>query len=55
MDNTITTAFTSGIASIKGDMISMITIAIPIILAIVGLVMAVKFGIKFFKGTAKGN
>lgn len=53
MDNTITTAFTTGITGIQGDIVSMIAVAVPIVLAIVGLVMAIKFGIKFFKGAAK--
>ncbi|MDW2800419.1 hypothetical protein RZO55_22890 [Clostridium boliviensis] len=46
---TLTTAFTS----VKSDMLGTIAAALPIALAVVGAVMAVKFGIKFFRQIAK--
>jgi len=46
---TLTTAFTS----VKSDMLGTIAAALPIALAVVGAVMAVRFGIKFFRQIAK--
>ena len=45
----LTTSFTS----VAGDMMSTITAVVPIALGIVGAVMAIRFGVKFFRGLAK--
>jgi hypothetical protein len=43
------TAFTA----VRGDILSAIGIALPVGLGIMGTVIAIRFGIKFFKGVAK--
>lgn len=50
----IESAFQTAIGTVQTDVLSMITIALPVVLAIVGAVLAVRFGIRFFKTTAKG-
>lgn len=47
------TAFSNALTSVKGDCMSMISTALPVTLAIVGAVIAVSFGIKFFKRSTK--
>lgn len=47
----IQTAISTWGTSFSADVTSMITTVLPIALGVVGLVMAVKFGIKFFKST----
>ena len=50
---TVKTAFASGITSAQGSILEFMATALPVALVVVGAVVAVKFGIKFFKNTAK--
>lgn len=47
-------AFGSAITKVQGDCMGMIGTALPVCLAIVGAVVAITFGVKFFKKSAKG-
>lgn len=47
------TAVVNGLTSAASSMSSMITSVVPIALGVVGTVIAVKFGIRFFKSIAK--
>lgn len=49
----LTTAATTAMTAIQGDVLSFITAALPIALAIAGTFIAVKLGIRFFKRVAK--
>lgn len=48
----ITTAFTTAVATIKTDTISMIEAALPAGLTIAGIMIAAKLGINFFRSIA---
>lgn len=50
---TITTAFTTGLTSLQGDVLGVIAAIIPIALAIAGAVFAVRKGMSWFKSLAK--
>ena len=45
----ITDAFSTGLTAVQTDVMDIIGIALPIALGIVGVFLAVKFGMKFFK------
>lgn len=45
-------AFNTGIDSIKGDVVEMMTTALPAGLAIMGIKLALQFGISFFRSIA---
>lgn len=45
--------FSSALTSIQGDVMEYVKVALPIALAILGVFIAVKFGIKFFKTSTK--
>lgn len=47
------TAVVNGLTSAASSMSSMITSVVPIALGVVGTVIAVRFGIRFFKSIAK--
>ena len=47
------TALSTGLGTIKTDMLSAIVAVAPVALAVVGAILVWKFGIKFFKGLAK--
>jgi hypothetical protein len=47
------TAVVNGLTSAASTMSSMISSVVPIALGVVGTVIAVKFGIRFFKSIAK--
>lgn len=47
------TAVVNGLTSTASTMSSMISSVVPIALGVVGTVIAVKFGIRFFKSIAK--
>lgn len=47
------TAFTSGISGVKDDILGYIGAAMPVVLGVMCVVVAVTFGIKFFKKTTK--
>jgi hypothetical protein len=48
------TAFSTAVTSVKSDVFTFMGLALPVALGIVGAIMAVKFGIKFFKSVTKG-
>lgn len=47
------TAFGTALATIQTNAMSFITTALPVALGIMGVFIAVKLGIRFFKGAAK--
>lgn len=49
----VTGMLTTSFTSVSADMMSTITAIVPIALGIVGAVMAIRFGVKFFRGLAK--
>ena len=53
MSADMTTAFSTALTTIQGDSVSMITTALPIALGIVGIFIAVRLGIKFFKNVSR--
>jgi hypothetical protein len=53
MDSALMTALTTGITGIKTDVISAVTVIAPIALAILGIMLVWKFGIRFFKNLSK--
>lgn len=48
----ITTAFTTALSTIQGDVMSLISVALPPALIIAGTFIAVKLGVRFFKAVA---
>ena len=48
----MTTAFTTALDAVKGDVSAMVTIALPVGLAIMGLFLAIRLGIGFFRSIA---
>lgn len=50
--DTIATAFTAGVGSVKSDVMTFIGIALPVGLGIMGTFFAIKKGSKFFKTIA---
>lgn len=52
INETMTTAFTSALDAVKGDVSTMVTIALPVGLAIMGLFLAIRLGIGFFRSIA---
>lgn len=53
MSTELTTAFTTAVDSIKSDVMSMISTALPAGLAIMGIGLAVTIGIGFFRSVAR--
>ncbi len=49
MSETMTTAVDTAFKAIKSDVSSMMTTALPVALAIVGIGLAITLGVKFFK------
>lgn len=49
MSETMTTAVDTAFKAIKSDVSSMMTTALPVALAIVGVGLAITLGVKFFK------
>lgn len=49
----VKSAFETGINSAQGSIMEFMATALPVALVVVGAVVAVKFGIKFFRNTAK--
>lgn len=45
--------FTSSLATIQSDVMSYVKVALPVALAILGVFVAVRLGVRFFKSTAK--
>lgn len=53
MSESLTTALTTAFNSISTDVMDVAEVALPVALGIVGLFLAVRLGIKFFKSVAK--
>lgn len=51
--SSMTDALQTGFASVKADVISIITVAIPPALVVMGLVIALTVGIRWFRRAAK--
>lgn len=51
--STVSDALVSGLTSVATDMGSFITSVLPVTLGVVGAVIVVRFGIKFFRSLAK--
>ena len=49
MSESVKTALTTSMTTVKTDVLSIIEVAVPAALAIVGVVLAIKIGIRFFK------
>lgn len=49
----VTGALTEGLTTVANNMSTTITNLLPIVLGVVGAVLAVRFGIRFFRSTAK--
>ncbi len=54
LDSGMTGAITSAFDTVKSDIISIIVIALPVALGIMGLTLAIKKGIQFFKTSTRG-
>ncbi len=52
MSEAMKTAFSTAVDTIKTDVVSMITVALPAGLGIAGIMIAVRLGIRFFKTIA---
>lgn len=52
MSESVKTALTTAMSGVKTDVLGIIEVAVPAALAIVGVVMAVKLGVRFFKSIA---
>ena len=48
----MTAAFTTALDAVKGDVSAMVTLALPVGLAIMGLFLAIRLGIGFFRSIA---
>ena len=53
ISTTMTTALTDAFNGVKSDVLSMIETSLPIGLAIMGTVLAITLGVKFFRKVAK--
>lgn len=49
------TALSTAFSTVKSDAVSLMTLALPAALAIMGIVIAIKLGIKFFKSSQTVN
>lgn len=45
----VTTIMSTGMESVKGDIMSILAIAVPILVAVAGAVVAIRFGMKYIK------
>lgn len=50
----VATVMTEAINSVKGDVFSVLTVAVPAVALVVGATVAVKFGIKWLRQLGKG-
>lgn len=53
ISDTMTTALTTAFNGVKTDVLSMVETSLPIGLAIMGTVLAITLGVKFFRKVAK--
>ena len=51
----VTTALTTGFTSMASDITGILVVAIPIALGVIGIVVATKFGIRWFKSLVRGS
>lgn len=49
----MTTALQTAFSNVQTDVLSVVGTALPYALAIMGLILAIRIGIKFFRSTAK--
>lgn len=49
----MTTALQTAFSNVQTDVTSIITTALPYALGVMGLIIAIRVGVKFFRGTAK--
>lgn len=52
MSETMTTAFSTALEAVKTDVTTMVTTALPIGLGIMGLFLAIRLGVNFFRSIA---
>lgn len=52
MTEELTTVFTTALTQVQTDVVSMVKVAFPVGLAIMGLFLAIRLGIGFFKSVA---
>lgn len=52
MSEAMTTAFSTALETVKTDVITMVTTALPIGLGIMGLFLAIRLGVGFFRSIA---
>lgn len=52
--NVLQKAFSTALDTVKSDVFGFMGVALPVALAITGTILAVNFGIKFFKRITKG-
>lgn len=45
--------FSSALSTIQGDVMEYVKVALPVALAILGIFVSVRLGVRFFKSTAK--
>lgn len=53
MSEELLTAVSTAFTTVQSDFMSVVTIALPIGLGIMGVFLAVKYGVKFFKSVSK--
>lgn len=53
MTDGVSAAMTSAVTSMQGNVLGALTLIAPIALTILGVFLAWKYGIKFFKGLSK--
>jgi len=47
-------ALTAGLQNAQGEILGIIAIVVPMVMVVVGAILAIRFGIRFFKSLAKG-
>lgn len=52
MSESLKLALTTAMTTVKSDVLEIMEVAVPAALAVVGVVMAVKIGVNFFKSLA---
>lgn len=53
IDSSMTTALTTGFAAVKTDVTTIISTALPYALGIMGIMIAIMIGVRFFKRASK--
>jgi len=52
--STATEAMTAGLQTAQGEILGILTAVVPMVMVIVGSILAIRFGIRFFKGATRG-